>query len=198
MRTIGWTHKKTPVVAKREKFVELQLELDASRPVFLDESEFRLGSSPRYGSAPRGEDAPGKSVQGSWTMLTIALDGFLGRMTVTAGTSILVFDAFVAQQLLPNLRPGDIVIMNNFSAHKNTRIPQRSFEVGCTVFFTPPDSPEFNLIEKIWMKIKDFSRRLPTLRREAFDHAVASAMENISRSDIRGWVMHAGFQLTST
>jgi len=54
-------------------------------------------------------------------------------MTVNAGTSIPVFDAFVAQQLLPNLRPGDIVVMDNLSAHKNTRILQRIHEVGCTV-----------------------------------------------------------------
>jgi len=76
--------------------------------VFLDEYEFRLGSSPRYGSAPRGEDAPGKSVQGSWTTLTIALDGFRGRMTVAMREQALprIFDAFVAQQLLPKLRPG--------------------------------------------------------------------------------------------
>jgi len=70
--------------------------------------------------------------------------------------------------------------------------------VGCTVLFNPPDSPEFNPIEKIWAKIKDFIRRLPTLRCEAVDHAVASAMENISLSDIRGWVTYAGFRLIST
>ena len=179
------------------EFVKLQLELDTSRLVFLDESGFQLGPPPRYGSTPCGEYAPENSVHGSWTMFTIALDGFRGRMTVDAGTSIPVFDAFVAQQLLPNLRPGDIVVMDNLSDHKNTRKLQRIYEVGCTVFFTPPDSPEFSPIEKTWVKIKDFICRLPTLRREAFDHAVASAMENIFLSDIRGWVMHAGFQLIS-
>ena len=88
--------------------------------------------------------------------------------------------------------------MDNLSAHKNTRKLQRIYEVGCTVFFTPPDSPEFNPIEKTWAKIKDFIRHLPTLRREAVDHAVASAMENISLADIRDWVTHAGYHLTST
>jgi len=58
--------------------------------------------------------------------------------------------------------------------------------------FTPPDSPKFNPIEKTWATIKNFIRRLPTLRREAVDHVVPSAMENISLSYIRGWVMHAG------
>jgi len=88
--------------------------------------------------------------------------------------------------------------MDNLSDHKNTRILQRIYEVRCTVLFIPPDSPEFNPIEKTWAKIKDFIRRLPTLRREAVDHSVASAMENISLSDIRGWVTHVGYQLTST
>ena len=124
-------------------------------------------------------------------MFTIALDGFRGRMTVDAGTSIPVFDAFVAEQLLPNLRPGDdIIVMNNLSAQKNTRILQRIYEVRCTV--SSPHLTRLSSISKTWTKIKDFIRRLPTLRREAFDHAVPSAMENISLSYIRGWVMHAG------
>ena len=86
----------------------------------------------------------------------------------------------------PTFDQADIIVMDNLSSHKNTRIAQRIFEVGCIVLFTPSDSPEFNPIEKTWVKIKDFIHRLPTLRRDAVDHAVASAMENISLSDIRG------------
>ena len=124
----------------------------------------------------------------------IALDGFRGFMTVNAGTSIEVFLAFVEQQLVPNLKQGDIVVMDNLSAHKNTAVVSKIEAAGAEVLFTPPYSPEFNPIEKLWGKLKDIIRRAETLCRDSFDRAVADAMQKITTENIDAWVRHSGYE----
>jgi transposase len=196
---VAYEQAREDVVEKRRLFVERQPTLDAQRLVFVDESGFRLGDSPRHGWAPRGQDSPGHCVQANWETMTmlgaIALDGFRGFMTIDAGTGTDVFRAFVDQQLIPNLKPGDIVVMDNLSAHKNASIRQAIESAGCQVMYTPPDSPEFNPIEEVWAKLKDVVRRFQTKTRAAFDDAVAKAMSQIRTADIFGWFDFAGYRL---
>jgi transposase len=85
----------------------------------------------------------------------IALDGFRGFMTIESGTSANVFEAFTEQQLVANLRHGDVVVMDNLSAHKGSKVITAIEQAGATVLFTPPYSPEFNPIEKVWGKLKE-------------------------------------------
>lgn len=185
---------------KQKKFRAEQPFLDPRKLIFIDESGFRLGGTPRYGWAPRGADAPGRHVQGHWENVTmvgaIALDGFRGFMTINSGTSVEVFTAFVEQQLVPNLRPGDIVIMDNLNTHKNATVIATIEHAGANVLFTPPYSPEFNPIEKTWGKMKNGLRRLDTLTRDAFDIAVATMMESVSETDLMGWFKHAGYAIS--
>jgi transposase len=202
--------KKTPVAverdrpeiqAKRDAFIAQQPQLDVARLIFIDESGFRLGSPPRYGWAPRGQDSFGKTVEGQWETLTmigaLALDGFRGFMTIDAGTAADVFRAFVEQQLVAHLRAGDIVVMDNLSAHKDADSIAAIRACGAEVLFLPPYSPELNPIEKAWAKIKEALRRLSTRTREAFDAAVATAMAAISPNDVRAWTEYAGYNLSS-
>jgi transposase len=190
------------VQARRAAFLNAQAELDAQRLIFVDESGFRLGSPPRFGWAPRGKDSPGKSVEGNWKTITmigaIALDGFRGFMTVNAGTSTDVFLAYVTQVLAPQLRAGDVVIMDNLAAHKSPPVLEAIRAAGARPLYLPPYSPDLNPIEKTWGKLKDFVRRLPTLTRSAFDTAIAAAIDAVSLDDIRAWTAHAGYNLGST
>ena len=128
----------------------------------------------------------------------LALSGFRGLMTIDAGTSTDVFLAFVEQVLAPNLRPGDVVVMDNLAAHKAAIVRAAIEAVGATALFLPPYSPEFNPIERAWAKLKDFVRRMPTLTRDSFDSALASAMDAVSTDDIHGWTAFAGYDLNST
>lgn len=127
----------------------------------------------------------------------IALDGFRGLMTIDAGTSTDVFKAFVTHELVPNLRDGDIVVMDNLSAHKNADVRRLIQDAKCTVLYIPPYSPEFNPIEETWAKLKDIIRRVETRTRHAFDSAVASAVEQVRKADILGWFSYAGYRLIS-
>jgi transposase len=184
---------------KREQFEEKQPELDVRRLVFLDESGFRLDSPPRYGWAPVGKKSPGKGTHGRWRTMTmigaIALDGVRGFMTIESGTTSEVFNAFVEAELAPRLKPGDIVVMDNLSAHRNPEARRRIEAVGAEILFIPPYSPEYNPIEKYWGKLKDIVRRLPSKTRELFDNAVASAMSAITLGNIREWTAFAGYSL---
>ena len=128
----------------------------------------------------------------------IALSGFRGLMTIDAGTSTDVFLAFVQQVLAPNLRPGDIVVMDNLAAHKAAIVRAAIGAAGAAALILPPYSPEFNPIERAWSKLKTALRRLDTLTRAAFDSAVATAMDSITLDDIREWTAFAGYKLTST
>jgi transposase len=189
------------VIEKREAFAQMQPFLDVSRLVFLDESGFRLGSPPHYGWSPRGQDSPGKGVHGRWQTMTmigaIALDGFRGFMTIDSGTGNDVFVAFVQHELVPNLRPDDIVVMDNLSAHRNAAALALIRAAGCDVMFIPPYSPEYNPIEKTWSKIKTHLRRVQTLSRHSFDRAVAVAMNRVSHADLRAWIRNAGYEFNS-
>lgn len=181
--------------------MEAQPTLDPAQLIFVDETGFRLGDTPRYGWARSGEDAIGLHVQGSWTTMTligaIALDGFRGTMTVNAGTGTDVMLAYVEQVLAPNLRPGDIVVMDNLAAHRSRVVIAAIRKAGAKVLFTPPYHPEFNPIEKTWGKLKDILRRWNTLTRDAFDTAVGAALKQITTADIEGWFQHAGYRLDS-
>lgn len=126
----------------------------------------------------------------------LALDGFRGFMTIDASTAADVFRAFVEQQLVAHLRAGDIVVMDNLSAHRDADAIAAIQACGADVLFLPPYSPEFNPIEKAWAKIKDALRRLVTRTRDAFDAAVATAMTAISPNDVRAWTKYAGYSLS--
>jgi transposase len=190
------------VQAKRAAFIAGQASLDATRLIFVDESGFRLGSPPNYGWAPVGEKAPGKATHGDWCTMTmigaVALDGWRGFVTIDAATDGDVFLAYVEQQLVPLLRPGDIVVMDNLNSHKGPDVIAAIRAAQAQVLFLPPYSPDLNPIEKAWAKLKDILRRLPTLSRVAFDDAVALAMDCISTADIRAWTLFSGYSLTST
>jgi transposase len=190
------------VQAKREAFIAKQPTLNPAKLVFLDESGFRLGSPPTYGWAPVGEKAPGKATHGAWCTMTmigaIALDGWRGFATIDAPTDGDVFLAFVEQQLAPNLLPGDLVVMDNLNAHKRPDVVAAIRAVGADVLFLPPYSPEYNPIEKAWAKLKQMLRRLATLSRDAFDDAVALAMNTVDNGDVRAWTQYAGYSLGST
>src|SRR5260370_27625714 len=128
----------------------------------------------------------------------LALDGWRGFVTIDSATDGDVFLAYVQQELVPRLRPGDIVVMENLNSKKGADVIAAMGRAGADVLFLPPYSPDFNPIEKAWAKLKDILRRLPTLTRDVFDNAVAFAMDCISTADIRAWTLFSGYSLTST
>lgn len=150
-----------------------------------------------YAWAPRGaraEDAVPRN-RGTVTTLIGALttDGLIAMMTIEGGTSGDVFVVYVEKVLLPELRPGDLVVMDNLGAHKDVRVKPLIESVGARVVYQPPYSPDLNPIELAWSKVKWWLRMAKARTREALDLAVAMVMDMVTPEDAVAWFRHCGY-----
>ncbi len=115
-----------------------------------------------YGRARKGQRIHEATPGGHWKILTIlgamGLGGMVASMTVEAATDTDVFLAYLDEVLCPQLRPGDVVVMDNLSSHKVAGVRERLQERGADVLYLPPYSPDLNPIEKAWAKLKQLLR----------------------------------------
>ncbi|MGD0546686.1 MAG: IS630 family transposase [Terracidiphilus sp.] len=138
----------------------------------------------QWGRAPKGERINEATPQGRWEVLTtigaMSLRGIEASMTVNAATDGDVFRAYVEQVLCVALKPGEVVVMDNLSAHKVTGIRERIETCGAQWLNLPPDSPDLNPIEKAWSKFKKYLRDAKARTKEALDQAVTDALKTIT------------------
>jgi len=123
----------------------------------------------------------------------LGLDGVRALMTVEGGTDAEVFEVFVTHVLVPTLKPGDIVILDNVGAHKPPGILQHIRAAGASVIFLPPYSPDLNPIELCWSKLKQILKGLGARTAETLDAAIAAALKLITPDDAKAWFAHCGF-----
>jgi transposase len=168
------------------------------RLVFVDEAGCNTAMARQYARAPRGQRAHA-AVPSRWGD-NISLVGALGLaglrtlMMLEGAIDGLAFVAFVRHFLVPQLRPGDIVVMDNLSVHKVAGVREAIEAVGASLRYLPPYSPDLNPIEQCWSKIKALLRSAAARTQEALEAAVAEAMAAVSASDAAGWFAHAGYQ----
>jgi transposase len=152
-----------------------------------------------WGRAPRGERIAEAAPQGHWKVLTtlgaMSLRGIDAAMTIESPTDGEVFTAYLDQALCPKLRPGDVVIMDNLSAHKVAGIRERIEACGARLLYLPPYSPDLNSIEKAWFKLKQFLRAAKARTAEALDQAVTEALKTITPENAAAWFRHCGYAL---
>jgi transposase len=101
--------------------------------------------------------------------------------------------AYLEHLLVPRLRPGHIVVMDNLSVHKGARVRQLIEEKGCQVLFLPAYSPDLSPIEETFSKIKAFLRRAGARTREALEEAICQALLTVTAQDAQGWFRHCGY-----
>jgi transposase len=116
-------------------------------------------------------------------------------LTLEGATDRLVFDAYVTQALLPHLRPGQVVVLDNLSAHKGERIRHLVEAVGCRLLFLPAYSPDFNPIEHTFAKLKAHLRRLAARTFETLLAAIGAAFDAVAAADAHAFFAHCGFPL---
>lgn len=167
------------------------------RWVFVDETWFNTQMSRYWGWAEKGERVPEAIPAGHWRSFTllgaITHAGLLATMTIEAATDADVFQAFVEQVLCPRLQPGQIVVMDNLSAHKIAAVRQSIEAAGATLLYLPPYSPDLNPIEKCWSKIKQVLRSLKARTAAALESAMTAALASISPENTRAWFQHCGY-----
>lgn len=114
-------------------------------------------------------------------------------MTIEGPTDTEVFRAYVEQVLVPTLRAGDIVVLDNLSPHKSDRTLSLIEQQGAQVLFLPAYSPDLNPIEKMWSKIKACLRGAQARTASALLAAIASALASITAQDAMNWFAHCGY-----
>ncbi len=171
----------------------------ADRFVFVDECGTNTSLRPLYAWSRRGERAPcsaprnwGKNVT---LISSMTLDGMGPSLVVEGATTGAVFEAYVEKALLPGLRAGQVVVMDNLSAHKGERIRQLIEGKGCELVYLPPYSPDFNPIEQAFSKVKGMLRKAEARTREALIEAMGMALSAVSAQDASGFFRHCGYRI---
>ena len=134
---------------------------------------------------------------GKNTTLVAALtpDGLQAPWLIEGAMNTETFDWYVREQLAPRLRPGQVVVLDNLSAHTAASIRAAIEARGCELLFLPPYSPDFTPIEQVFSKIKALLRGLGARTKEALQEAVRLAIEAVTHDDVAAWFAHAGYPL---
>jgi transposase len=151
------------------------------------------------GRAPRGERLIAKTPHGHWKTTTlIAALGISGMRCSTVVDGAIngdVFEAFVQQVLVPHLREGDVVVMDNLSSHKRSRTRLLIEAAGAHLVFLPPYSPDLNPIEMIFAKIKQCLRSLACRTRQALWDSMQSVLDQVTPTDAANCYRHCGYAI---
>ena len=149
------------------------------------------------GRAPRGQRLVASCPHGHWettTMISsVRLDGTSACMTIDGATNTEVFQAYVREILVPTLRPGDIVVLDNLGAHKNEATLALITAAGAQTRFLPAYSPDLNPIEMMWSKVKARLRAAAARSPQALLQAIAQALAAVTADDAKNWFAHCGY-----
>jgi transposase len=174
--------------------------MELARLVFIDESGAKTNMTRLYGRAMTGQRAVDDTPFGHWcttTMISsVRLDGSTACMVVDGATTKDIFEAYIEQILLPTLKAGDIVVLDNLPAHKSQQAGELIGSVGAELHYLPAYSPDLNPIEKMWSKIKAILRKLKARTKDTLIQAIAKALENVTASDVKGWFESCGYANT--
>jgi transposase len=174
--------------------------VEPERLIFVDECGTHTSLAPLYGYAPRGQRlclaVPRNRGKNTTLLSSMTIEGMGPSLTVQGATTARVFETYVEKVLAPSLEPGQIVVMDNLSAHKPKRIREFIEQKGCKLVYLPSYSPDYNPIEEAFAKIKNQLRKAAARSKEALIEAIAAALFSaITVEDIRGYFQHAGYRI---
>ena len=185
------------MAAARERWAAARKLLDPDRLIFLDETGTSTSMARLRGRSPRGERLIGKVPHGHWKITTFIAG--LRREEITAPFVIdkpmnsTIFKAYLEQCLVPTLRPGDIVVMDNLSSHKSDEVREIIEAAGAILLYLPPYSPDFNPIEQAFSKLKAHLRKSAERSIPALWDRIGSILNNFSAAECRNFFNHAGY-----
>jgi transposase len=169
--------------------------------VIVDESGTNLNLTPRYARAPRGHRAygqvPRNTPPNTTLIAALTTNGMGPAMVMSGATDTAAFEVYLTHFLAPSLRSGQIVVMDNLSAHKSRRVQEVITARGCELWYLPSYSPDLSPIEEAFSKLKALLRRAQARTYEALETAIAWALDQITAADARGYFAHCGYQLST-
>lgn len=189
--------KRRDIADQRRRWRRSIADVHPSRLVFIDEAGARTDMTRLYGRAPRGQRVIEHTPAGHWgttTMLgALRWDRCEAPLVIEGAMDSVVFRGYVEQMLVPTLRLGEVVVMDNLSPHKTRGVQEAIEAVGATVRYLPPYSPDFNPIESMWSKVKQHLRTAAARTEGQLVKAVGDALHAVTPHDCRGFFAGCGY-----
>ena len=174
-------------------------ELDVKRFKFLDESSVNMSLTRLYGRAAPDQrvvdSTPQPSGAPTTTLAVIGWTGVTAPLLLSGAVNGTVFYSYIEQCVVPTLQSGDILFMDNLSAHKVAGLEELIQACGAHLIYLPPYSPDFNPIELAWSKVKSILRRLKARTFPDLIEALKQALLAITPQDIHAWFAHCGYAI---
>lgn len=179
------------------EWFENQPDLDPERLVFIDETWASTSMARTHGRAVRGERLRAAIPHGHWKTTTFVAGlrstGIVAPLVLDGPINAATFQAYVDQFLVPTLKPGDVVVMDNLSSHKGAAIRQAIEAAGASLLYLPPYSPEFNPIENAFAKLKALLRKEAARTVETLWSAIGRLIDLITPAECLNMFAAAGY-----
>lgn len=181
----------------REEFIECCALLDVNNFIFLDESGSHLGMSRLYGRGFSHERIKSFAPFNKGTRVTliaaIGIEQVKAAMFGQWHVDGDIFLQFIRECLVPVLKPGQFVLMDNLNVHKVSGVKESIEAVGAKLVYLPPYSPDLSPIELAWAKIKTYLRKKAARTFDELQHAICEAFATITHDDLLAWFEHCGY-----
>lgn len=188
------------VARRRAQWIKYQDRVDPARLVFIDETWTRTDMAPLRGWAPRGSRLPAKVPHGRWNTATFLAalrhDRIEAPWLLQGPIDGESFRIYIEKVLLPTLRSGDVVIMDNLGSHRGKIIRQLIRAAGAKLFFLPKYSPDLNPIERVFAKLKHLLRKAQARTVETICIAIDELLGSFTPDECTNYFKNAGYGLT--
>ena len=188
---------RSDVARRRAQWIKYQCHLAPERLVFIDETWTKTNMAPLRGWAPRGLRLHAKVPYGHWNTTTfvaaLRCDRIEAPWLVEGPIDGESFQTYVEKVLLPTLRPGDIVLMDNLGSHKHKAVRQRIRSVGAKLLFLPKYSPDLNPIEQVFAKLKHLLRKAAARTVETVCAAISQLLGTFTPTECANYFKNAGY-----
>lgn len=197
-KTLIAAEQERPDVAhRRAQWKRHQGKIDPSRLVFIDETWTKTNRAPLRGWAPRGERLKASVPHGHWKTMTflaaLRSDRVEAPWLLDGPIDGESFRLYVERVLVPTLRPGDIVVMDNLGSRKSAAVRRAIREAGARLFLLPKYSPDLNPIEKLFAKLKHWLRKAAARTPDAVCDAIGRVLETVTVRECRNYLIEAGY-----
>ena len=183
----------------RAAWWEAMADIPAERLVFVDETGTHTRMTPLYARAPRGERAyghvPRNHTRNTTLVAALTLAGLDAPMVLEGAMDREAFVAWLRHILVPTLRAGQVVVMDNLNVHKGRDVARIIAAHGCQLVYLPAYSPDFSPIEGAYSKVKARVRRAGKRRQDELEGAIGEAVMAVTAQDAAGWFAHCGYRL---
>lgn len=200
-KTLIAAEQDRPDVARRRaQWTKYRKRIDPSRLVFIDETWTKTNMAPLRGWAPRGQRLKAKVPHGRWHTMTFLAALRHDRITapwfIDGPINGEAFQLYVEKVLVPTLRPGDIVILDNLGSHKGKAVRRAIRAAGARLFFLPKYSPDLNPIEQFFAKFKHWLRKAAKRTVEAVYNAIGPILDTVTSAECANYFTSAGYDQT--